>query len=141
MKRCDDDDDGNDDDGSEKIPHAKLGAKECVDVDVEEDGHHPGTGALEKNGGLQKNSEENLESDGVDYQATNWVQQEQEQVLRTILNVAQYCNSHRQNKLLGLQEAEEFLDQGDLVDQLAPMASPSVEDKLRSRSGEAGHMC
>ena len=87
------------------------------------------------NGGLQKNSEENLESDDVDYQATNWVEQEQEQVLRPILNAEQYCNSHRRNKLLGLQEEEEFLDQGDLVDQLAPMASPSVKDKLRSHNG------
>ena len=102
MKRCDDDGDGDDDDGSERIQHVKLEAKECVGVDGEEDDLRPGTGALEMNGGLQKNSEENLESDGVEYQATNWVEQEQEQVLRPILNAEQYCNSHRQSRLLGL---------------------------------------
>ena len=108
---------------------------ECVDVDVEEDGHRPGTGAQEMNGGLQKNSEENPESDGVEHWATSWAEQEQELLLRQILNAEQYFNGHRQSNLLGLQEEEEFLDQGNLVDQLAPMASPSVKDKLRSHNG------
>ena len=130
MTRCDDDGDGDDDDGSKNIQHGKLGAKECVGVDVEEDILRPGTGALEMNGGLQKNSEENLESDDVDYQATNWVEQEPEQVLHLYQCREQSCSNRPQIKLLGLLEAVEFLDQGDLVDQLAPMVSPSVEDKL-----------
>ena len=87
MKSCDDDGDGDDDDGFENIQHGKLEAMECVGVDVEEDGLRQGTGAPEMDDGLQRNSEENVESDGVEYQATSWVEQAQELVLRPILNV------------------------------------------------------
>ena len=136
----DNDGDGDDEDSSKKIQHAKLGAKECVGVDIEEEGLRQGTGMLETSDDLQKNAEETLESFGVEFQQTNWVQHEQELVLHQIRKAEQCCNSHRQRKLLDLQGGEESLDQGDLVDQLVPILSQCVQDKLRSQSGEVVHM-
>ena len=104
MKSCIDDDDDN---GFEKIQRAKLDSKEFGVGDVEEDGHRQGTGALEKNVRLQKNTKEILESGSVEHQVTSLDGQDQE-LLRQSLYLEQYCNSHPRSKFLGLLEEVGF---------------------------------